>query len=92
MLWLAWASLDRGASIAQRARGAGRAVDGLFIAGGDIRRGASKGAAAIGAAIDFRPRGWFYPVESTPQEFADRIKVELEKWRSVIQAANIKPG
>jgi tripartite-type tricarboxylate transporter receptor subunit TctC len=33
----------------------------------------------------------FYPVESTPEEFADRIKVELEKWRTVIQAASIKP-
>jgi len=32
----------------------------------------------------------FYPVESTPAEFADRIKVELEKWRTVIRAANIK--
>jgi len=24
----------------------------------------------------------FYPVESTPEEFAVRIKVELEKWRT----------
>jgi hypothetical protein len=30
----------------------------------------------------------FYPVESTPEEFAVRIKVEL---RTVIQAAGIKP-
>jgi tripartite-type tricarboxylate transporter receptor subunit TctC len=33
----------------------------------------------------------FYPVESTPEESADRIKSELEKWRTVIRAANIKP-
>ena len=32
----------------------------------------------------------FYPVESTPEEFADRINVELERWRTVIRAANIK--
>jgi hypothetical protein len=30
----------------------------------------------------------FYPVESTPREFAERIKVEFETWR--IQAAHIK--
>jgi tripartite-type tricarboxylate transporter receptor subunit TctC len=33
----------------------------------------------------------FYPVEITPEEFADRIKVELEKWRTIIRTANIKP-
>jgi tripartite-type tricarboxylate transporter receptor subunit TctC len=32
----------------------------------------------------------FYPVDSTPKEFAERIKVELETWRRVIQAAHIK--
>jgi tripartite-type tricarboxylate transporter receptor subunit TctC len=32
----------------------------------------------------------FYPVESTPREFAERIKVEFETWRQVIQAAHIK--
>jgi tripartite-type tricarboxylate transporter receptor subunit TctC len=32
----------------------------------------------------------FYPVESTPKEFAERIKVELNTWRQVIQAAHIK--
>ena len=32
----------------------------------------------------------FYPVESTPKEFAERIKVEFETWRKVIQAAQIK--
>jgi tripartite-type tricarboxylate transporter receptor subunit TctC len=32
----------------------------------------------------------FYPVDSTPKEFAERIKVELETWRQVIQAAHIK--
>jgi tripartite-type tricarboxylate transporter receptor subunit TctC len=32
----------------------------------------------------------FYPVESTPEGFADRIKVELEKWRTLIRTANIK--
>jgi len=33
----------------------------------------------------------FYPIESTPEEFADRIRVELERWRTVIRVANIKP-
>ena len=32
----------------------------------------------------------FEPVASTPEEFAERIKVELETWGKVIQAANIK--
>jgi len=32
----------------------------------------------------------FEPVASTPEEFAERIKVELETWRKVIRAANIK--
>jgi tripartite-type tricarboxylate transporter receptor subunit TctC len=32
----------------------------------------------------------FYSVESTPREFAERIKVEFETWREVIQAAHIK--
>src|SRR5215813_5439159 len=32
----------------------------------------------------------FYPVESTPKQFAERIKVELETWRKVIQDAHIK--
>ena len=32
----------------------------------------------------------FYSVESTPKQFAERIKVEFETWRKVIQAANIK--
>jgi tripartite-type tricarboxylate transporter receptor subunit TctC len=32
----------------------------------------------------------FYPIESTPKEFAERIKVEFETWRKVIQAAHIK--
>jgi len=32
----------------------------------------------------------FYPVESTPKEFAERIKVELETWRKVIRDAHIK--
>jgi tripartite-type tricarboxylate transporter receptor subunit TctC len=32
----------------------------------------------------------FYPVDSTPKQFAERIKVELDTWRKVIQAAHIK--
>jgi tripartite-type tricarboxylate transporter receptor subunit TctC len=32
----------------------------------------------------------FYSVESTPREFAERIKVEFETWREVIQTAHIK--
>jgi tripartite-type tricarboxylate transporter receptor subunit TctC len=30
------------------------------------------------------------PIASTPQEFAIRIKVEIENWAKVIRAANIK--
>jgi tripartite-type tricarboxylate transporter receptor subunit TctC len=30
------------------------------------------------------------PVASTPEEFADRIKVEIETWAKVIRAAHIK--
>ena len=33
----------------------------------------------------------FYTVESTSDEFAEQIKVELERWRTVIRTANIKP-
>jgi tripartite-type tricarboxylate transporter receptor subunit TctC len=32
----------------------------------------------------------FEPVANTPEEFVERIKVELETWGKVIQAANIK--
>jgi len=32
----------------------------------------------------------YEPVASTPEDFADRIRVEIETWRKVIQAANIK--
>ena len=32
----------------------------------------------------------FYSVESTPKQFAERIKVEFETWRKVIRDANIK--
>ena len=31
------------------------------------------------------------PIASTPEEFATRIKVEIENWAKVIRAANIKP-
>lgn len=34
----------------------------------------------------------FYDIESTPEEFAERIKVELESWRRVVQTAHINPG
>ena len=30
------------------------------------------------------------PIASTPQEFATQIKIELETWRQVIRATNIK--
>jgi tripartite-type tricarboxylate transporter receptor subunit TctC len=33
----------------------------------------------------------FDPVASTPDEFASRIKLELDTWARVIRAANIKP-
>ena len=32
----------------------------------------------------------FEPVASTPTEFAERIKVEVESWGKVVRAANIK--
>jgi tripartite-type tricarboxylate transporter receptor subunit TctC len=32
----------------------------------------------------------FDPVASTPDEFANRIKLELDTWAKVIRAANIK--
>ena len=32
----------------------------------------------------------FYPVESTPEAFAERIKSELATWRNVIRMANIR--
>ena len=32
----------------------------------------------------------FYPIESTPAEFAERIKVELETWRKLVRDAKIK--
>ena len=34
----------------------------------------------------------FYDIQSTPEEFAERIKVELESWRRVVQTAHINPG
>ena len=33
---------------------------------------------------------WSRPGES-PEQFAERIKVELETWRNVVRAAHIKP-
>ena len=38
------------------------------------------------AALDF------YDIQSTPKEFAERIKTELQSWRKVVQAAHINPG
>jgi tripartite-type tricarboxylate transporter receptor subunit TctC len=32
----------------------------------------------------------FYRIGSTPEEFAERIKAELARWRDVIRTANIK--
>src|SRR5215468_6488473 len=34
----------------------------------------------------------FYEIQSTPEEFAERIKVEFESWRKVVDAAHIRPG
>jgi tripartite-type tricarboxylate transporter receptor subunit TctC len=34
----------------------------------------------------------FYDIESTPKEFAERIKVEFESWRKVVETAHIRPG
>ena len=32
----------------------------------------------------------FEPIASTPEEFADRIRWEIDKWAKVIRAANIR--
>jgi tripartite-type tricarboxylate transporter receptor subunit TctC len=34
----------------------------------------------------------FYEIQSTPKEFAERIKSELESWRKVVETAHIRPG
>lgn len=34
----------------------------------------------------------FYEIESTPAEFAARIKRELESWRKVVETAHLRPG
>jgi len=34
----------------------------------------------------------FYEIKSTPEEFAERIKVEFASWRQVVEAAHIRPG
>jgi tripartite-type tricarboxylate transporter receptor subunit TctC len=34
----------------------------------------------------------FYYIQSTPEEFAERIKVELASWRKVVATAHINPG
>jgi len=49
--------------------------------------------AAIIAMADMKarlPTLGFEPVASTPEQFAERIKIELETWARVIRAANIK--
>jgi tripartite-type tricarboxylate transporter receptor subunit TctC len=33
----------------------------------------------------------FEPIAGSPREFADRIKWEIDKWATVIRAADIKP-
>ncbi len=38
------------------------------------------------AALDF------YEIQSTPEEFAERIKIEFESWRKVVDGAHIRPG
>lgn len=34
----------------------------------------------------------FYEIQSTREEFAERIKVELESWRKVVEEAHLRPG
>jgi tripartite-type tricarboxylate transporter receptor subunit TctC len=34
----------------------------------------------------------FYEIPSTPEEFAERIKAELQSWRRVVQEAHLRPG
>jgi tripartite-type tricarboxylate transporter receptor subunit TctC len=33
----------------------------------------------------------FEPIGSSPEEFADRIRAEIEKWAKVIRAAGLAP-
>jgi tripartite-type tricarboxylate transporter receptor subunit TctC len=34
----------------------------------------------------------FYELQNTPEEFAERIKSELQSWRAVVQEAHLRPG
>jgi tripartite-type tricarboxylate transporter receptor subunit TctC len=34
----------------------------------------------------------FYELQSTPEEFGERIKSELQTWRALIQEEHLKPG
>lgn len=34
----------------------------------------------------------FYELQSTPEEFAARIKSELQSWRAMVQEAHLAPG
>ena len=34
----------------------------------------------------------FYELQSTPEEFAERIKSELQSWRALVQEAHLRPG
>jgi tripartite-type tricarboxylate transporter receptor subunit TctC len=34
----------------------------------------------------------FYPLQSTPEEFAERIKSEFQSWRALVQEAHLRPG
>jgi tripartite-type tricarboxylate transporter receptor subunit TctC len=34
----------------------------------------------------------FYELQSTPEEFAVRIKSELQSWRALVQEEHLRPG
>jgi tripartite-type tricarboxylate transporter receptor subunit TctC len=34
----------------------------------------------------------FYELQNTPEEFAERIKSELQSWRALVQEAGLRPG
>ena len=69
---------------------------GLLVPGGTpqaIIERLHRAIAAVVAMPEVRARLsalGFEPIASTPQQFADRIRSEIEKWAKVIRAANIK--
>jgi tripartite-type tricarboxylate transporter receptor subunit TctC len=54
-----------------------------------------RGIAEVMTLADVRDRLLaldFYELQSTPEEFAERIKSELQSWRALVREAHLKPG